>query len=136
MNKILTYMKTHDNSHRNIINRDNYEFYFNTFVASKDIKIWKDVLTKEVVKARWLMFKSIFIGIIGSNFTMYNYMACHGRSPMSPDNTMRTVGLMAASASAMLKRINILDNSHSYGWLKTMLMLMTMLMTMFMTMIL
>ena len=35
---------------RNTINADNYPFYFNKFLASRDIKIQNDVLTKEQLK--------------------------------------------------------------------------------------
>ena len=58
INKVITYMtplmiNTRD---RNIINRDIYEFYFTKLLASKGIKIWKDVLTKEIVEDSWLGF--------------------------------------------------------------------------------
>ena len=58
INKVFTYMKppmikTRD---RNIINLDIYEFFFTKLLASKGIKMWHDVLTKEMVEASWLGF--------------------------------------------------------------------------------
>ena len=34
---------------RNVINHDNYQFYFNKLLALNNIKIQNDVLTKEMI---------------------------------------------------------------------------------------
>ena len=107
-----------------IISPDNYEFYFNKLLASKGIEIQNDVLTKEVVKANCFKLASIVSGFISAAITIYKYMACHGRSPMNPDTTMRAAGLMAAGASTMFNRTNTLVNGygppsmfhHRYDW--------------------
>ena len=97
-----------NNTDRNIINSDSYEFYFKTLLASKGIKLWNDFLTKkEMVKARWLRFVSTSIRIIGSAIMMYIYL--------NADTTTGTACLMVAGTSTMLKRTNTLVNGYSYS---------------------
>ena len=37
---------------RNVINRDNYQFYFNKLFTLNNIKIQNDVLTKEIIMGK------------------------------------------------------------------------------------
>ena len=48
IHKLIAYIKPLKNSatDRNTINTDNYQFYFNKILTSREIKILNDVLTK------------------------------------------------------------------------------------------
>ena len=60
IDKLISYMKPlmSNATDRNTTNVDNYQFYFNKLLASRDINIQNDVLTKETVKADGLKFLS------------------------------------------------------------------------------
>ena len=79
-------------------NTDNYKFYFNKHLTSKGIKIQNHVLTKETVKADGLKLVSAVCEILGTCFMIYNYI--------SPDTTVKTAALVAASTSNILKQIH------------------------------
>ena len=85
---------------RNTINGDNYQFYFNKLFTSRGIKIQKDVLTKETVKANGLRLVSAISGIMGTCFTINNFI--------SPDTAVETAALVAGGASNVLKRTDTL----------------------------
>ena len=90
---------------RNTINTDNYQFYFNKLLTLKGIKIQKEILTQEMVKADGFRLASTILGIIGACFMIYNYM--------SPDTIVKTAGHVATSASNILNRASTLVNGTS-----------------------
>ena len=51
---------------RNVINHDNYQFYFNKLLTLNNIKIQNDVLTKEVIMGKGIKILSNIGGIIFS----------------------------------------------------------------------
>ena len=53
---------------RNTIKTDNYQFYFNKLLTSKDVKFQNDFLTKETVKANGIKLVSAISGIMGTFF--------------------------------------------------------------------
>ena len=90
---------------RNTINTDNYQFYFNKILTSKDIKIQNDVLTKETVKASGLKTVSAVCGIITTCFMIYTHM--------NLDTTVKSAALVAAGKSNILNKTNSLF-SHGF----------------------
>ena len=104
INKLIAYMKPLmiNATDRNIINLDNYQFYFNKLLTLNNIKIQNDVLTKEIVKAKGLKQLSNFGGMIGWGLVITSYIC--------PDSIIKTVGAVAMSASNMLNRANTLVN--------------------------
>ena len=105
--KLLAYMKPLmiNAIYRNTINVDNYQFYFNKLLASRDIKNQNDVLTKEKVKADGITSLSSVSGIMDSFFMIYNCV--------KPDPTIRTAAHVTAYASHMINRTGTLYN---YAW--------------------
>ena len=69
-NKLIANMKPLmiNATDRNTINHDNYQFYFNKLLTLNDIKIQKDVLTKETIKADGFRLSSTILVIIGTCF--------------------------------------------------------------------
>ena len=87
---------------RNIINHDNYIFYFNKLLKLNNIKIQNDVLTKEMIMGRGMKILSNIGGIIGAGLIIFNYFY--------PDTIPRNAGTVAMGASTMLSRVNTLVN--------------------------
>ena len=106
INKLIAYMKPLmiNATDRNVINHDNYQFYFNKLLTLINIKIQNDVLTKEIILGWGIKSLSTIGGIIGSGFFMFNFF--------SPDTIPRNAGTVAMGAStvAMLSRVNTLIN--------------------------
>ena len=92
----------HKPSDRNTNNAENYQFYFNKLLASRDIKIQNDVLTIESVKADGIETLSTISGIIASFFMIYNCI--------KPDPTVRTAAQVTAHASHMINSTGALLN--------------------------
>ena len=69
-NKLIAYMKPLmiNDTDRNTINHDNYQFYFNKLLTLKGIKIQNDVLTQEKIKANEFRLISTILGIISPAF--------------------------------------------------------------------
>ena len=86
-NKPTDYMKPLMNiaTDRNTINTNNGQFYFNKLLTSRGIKIQNDVLTKETIEANALKAVSTIGEILGTCFTIYNYMC--------PDTTVKLLHL-------------------------------------------
>ena len=87
---------------RNVINHDNYQFYFNKILTLNNIKIQNDVLTKEMILGKGMKILSNIGGIIGAGLIIFNYFY--------PDSISRNAGTVAMGASTMLSRVNILVN--------------------------
>ena len=106
--KLIAYMKPLmiNAKDRNTINQDNFQFYFNKFLTLNNIKIQNDVLKKEMVKAKGFKQLSNIGGIIGWGLVITSYIY--------PDSIIKTVGIVAMSASNMLNRTNTLVN-FGYG---------------------
>ena len=85
---------------RNVINHDNYIFYFNKFLKLKNIKIKNDVLTKDMVIGKGIKNLSTIGGIISAGFFIISYI--------SPDMISRNAGNIAMGASTMLNRVSTL----------------------------
>ena len=68
--KLIDYFKPlmKNATNRNTINKDNYIFYFNKLLISRDIKIQNDVVTKEKVFCK--RYKVCKIRSIGYKFTL------------------------------------------------------------------
>ena len=107
IDKLIAYMKPLMNkpSDRNTVNADNYQFYFNKLLASRDIKSQNDVLTKETVKVYGITSVSAISGIIASFFMMYNYI--------KPDPAVRTAAHVTARVNHMINGTGALLN---YGF--------------------
>ena len=58
INKLIAYMKPLmiNATDRNVINHDNYQFYFNKLLTLNNIKIQNDVLTKEMIMGKGIKF--------------------------------------------------------------------------------
>ena len=68
INKLIAYMKSLviNATDRNVINHDNYIFYFNKLLKLNSIKIQNDVLTQEMVTGKGIKNLSTIGGIISS----------------------------------------------------------------------
>ena len=104
IDKIIAYKKPLmiNATDRNTISVDNYQFYFNKLLASRDIKTQNDVLTKETVKADGIKSSSTLSGIIASFFMIYNCV--------KPDPAVRTAAQVTAHASHMINKTGALLN--------------------------
>ena len=104
INKLIAYMKPLmiNATDRNVINHDNYQFYFNKFLTLNNIKIQNDVLTKEMIKGKGMKILSNIGGIIGTGLFIFNCFY--------PDSISRNAGTVAMGASTMLSRKNTLVN--------------------------
>ena len=104
IDKLIAYMKPLmiNATDRSIINADNYQFYFNKLLASRDFKIQNDVLTKETVKADGIKTLSTISGVIASFFMIYDCI--------KPDPAVRTAAQVTAHASHVINRTGALLN--------------------------
>ena len=104
LNKLIAYMKPLmiNSTDRNVINHDNYQFYFNKLLTLNNIKIRNDVLTKEMIMGKGMKILSNIGGIIDAGFIIFNCFY-----PNSISGNARTV---AMGASTMLSRVNTLVN--------------------------
>ena len=102
INKLIAYMKPLmiNATDRNVINHDNYIFYFNKLLKLINIKIQNDVLTKEMVTGKGIKSLSTIGGIISSGLFIFSYIY--------PDIISRNAGSVAMGASTMLSRVNTL----------------------------
>ena len=87
---------------RNVINHDNYQFYFCKLLTLNNIKIQNDVLTKEMILGKGMKILSNIGGIIGSGLFIFNCFY--------PNSISRNAGTVAMGASTMLSRVNTLVN--------------------------
>ena len=86
---------------RNVINHDNYIFYFNKLKLN-NIKIQNHVLTKEMVTGKGIKYLSTIGGIISAGLIII--------SLIYPDLISRNAGGIAMGASTMLNRVSTLVN--------------------------
>ena len=87
---------------RNVINHDNYQFYFNKLLTLNNIKTQNDVLTKEMIMGKGMKILSNIGGIIGTGLIRFTYIY--------PDSISRNAGTVAMGASTMLSKVNTLVN--------------------------
>ena len=104
INKLIAYMKPLmiNATDRNVINHDNYIFYFNKLLKLNNIKIQNDVLTKEMIMGKGMKSLSTIGGIISSGLFLFSYIY--------PDIISRNAGSVAMGASTTLSRVNTLVN--------------------------
>ena len=104
INKLIAYMKPLMiiATDINVINHDNYQFYFNKILTLNNIKIQNDVLTKEMILGKGMKILSNIGGIIGAGLIIFNYFY--------PDSISRNAETVAMGASTMLSRVNTLVN--------------------------
>ena len=104
INKLIAYMKPLmiNATDRNVINHDNYQFYFNKLLTLNNIEIQNDVLTKAMIKGNGMKILSNIGGIIGTGLFIFNCFY--------PDSISRNAGTVAMGASTMLSRVNTLVN--------------------------
>ena len=104
INKLIAYMKPLmiNATDRNVINHDNYIFYFNKPLKLNNIKIQNDVLTREMIMAKGIKSLSTIAGVISSGLIIFSYVY--------PDIISRNAGSVAMGASTMLSRVNTLVN--------------------------
>ena len=104
INKLIAYMKPLmiKATDRNVINHDNYQFYFNKLLTLINIKIQNDVLTKEMIMGKGMKILSNIGGIIGTGLIIFSYIY--------PDSKSRNAGTVAMGASTMLSKVNTLVN--------------------------
>ena len=93
INKLIAYMKPlmTNATDRNVINRDNYIFYFNKLLKLNNTKIQNDVLTKEWIMGKGIKILSTIGGIISSGLIVFSYIY--------PDIISRNAGSVAMGAS-------------------------------------
>ena len=74
INKHIAYMKPLmiNATDRNVINHDNYIFYFNKLLKLNNIKIQNDVLTKEMILGKGMKSLSTIGGIISSGLIIFS----------------------------------------------------------------
>ena len=103
INKLIAYMKPLmiNATDRNVINHDNYMFYFNKLLKLNNIKIQNDVLTKEMIMGKGMKILSNIGGIIGAGLFIFNCFY--------PNSISRNAGTIAMGASTM-SRVNTLVN--------------------------
>ena len=87
---------------RNVINHDNFQFYFNKLLTLNNIKMQNDVLTKEMIMGKGIKSLSTIGGIISSGLIIFSYIY--------HDIISRNAGSVAMGASTMLSRVNTLVN--------------------------
>ena len=104
INKLIAYMKPLmiNATDRNVINHDNYQFYFNKLLTLNNIKIQNDVLIKEMIMGKGMKILSNIGGIIGAGLFIFNCFY--------PNSISRNAGTVAMGASTMLSRVNTLVN--------------------------
>ena len=98
INRLIAFMKPLmiNATDRNVINHDNYIFYFNKLPKLSNIKIQNDVLTKEMIMGSGMKILSIIGGIISSGLIIISYIY--------PDTIPRNAGTVAMGASTMLSK--------------------------------
>ena len=103
-NKLIAYMKPLmiNATDKNVINHDNYQFYFIKLLTLNKFKIQNDVLTKEMIMGKGIKSLSTIGGIISSGLIIFIYIY--------PDIISRNAGSVAMGASTMLSRVNTLVN--------------------------
>ena len=108
INKLIAYMKPLmiNATDRNVINHDNYLFYFNKLLKLNNIKIQNDVLTQEMVTGKCIKNLPTIGGFISSSLTITSHIY--------PDMISRNAGGIAMGASTMLSRVSTLVN-YGYG---------------------
>ena len=87
---------------RNVINHDNFQFYFNKLLILNNIKIPNDVLTKKMILGKGMKILSNIGGIIGAGLFIFNCFY--------PNSISRNAGTVAMGASTMLSKVNTLVN--------------------------
>ena len=87
---------------RNVINHDNYIFYFNKLLKLNYIKIQNFVPTKEMVTGKGIKNFSTIGGIISSGLFIISYIY--------PDKISRNAEKIAMGATTMLNRVGTLVN--------------------------
>ena len=104
INNFIAYMKPLmiNATDRNVINHDNYIFYFNKLLKLNNIKIQNDVLTKEMIMGKGIKTLSTIGGIISSSLIIFSYIY--------PDIISRNAGSVAMGSSTMLSGVNTLVN--------------------------
>ena len=104
INKLIVYMKPLmiNATDRNVLNHDNYQFYFNKLLTLNNIKIENDVLTKEMIMGKGMKILSNIGGIIGAVLFTFNCFY--------PNSISRNAGTVAMGASTMLSRVKTLVN--------------------------
>ena len=104
INKLIAYMKPLmiNATDTNVINHDNYIFYFNKLLKLNNFKIQNDVLTKEMIMGKGIKSLSTIGGIISSGLIIFSYNY--------PDMISRNAGSVPMGASTMLSRVNTLVN--------------------------
>ena len=104
INKLIVYIKPLmiNATDRNVINPDNYQFYFNKLLTLNNIKIQNDVLTKKMIIGKGMKILLIIGGIIGTGLIIFSYIY--------PDSISRNAGTVAVGASTMLSKVNTLVN--------------------------
>ena len=104
INKLIAYMKPLmiNATDRNVIDHDNYIFYFNKLLKFNNFKKQNDVLTKGMIMGMGIKSSSTIGGIISSGLFIFSYIY--------PDIISRNAGSVAMGASTMLSRVNTLVN--------------------------
>ena len=104
INKLIAYMKPLmiNATDINVINHDNYIFFFNKLLKLNNIKIQNDVLTKEMIMGKGIKSLSTIGGNISTGLFIFSYIY--------PDIISRNAGSVAMGASTMLSRVNTLVN--------------------------
>ena len=76
INKLIAYMipLMINATDRNVINHDNYIFYFKKLLKLNKIKIQNDVLTKEMIMGKGIKSLSTIVGIISSGLIIFSYI--------------------------------------------------------------
>ena len=102
INKLIAYMKPLmiNATDRNVINHDNYIFYFNKLPKLNNIKIQNDVLTKEMIMGKGIKSSSTIGGIISSGLILFSYIY--------PDIISGNACRVAMGASTMMSRVKTL----------------------------
>ena len=104
INKLIAYEKPLmiNATDRNVINHDNYIFYFIKLLKLNNIKIQNDVLTKEMIMGKGIKSLSTIGGIISSGLFIFSYIYL--------DKISRNAGSVSMGASTMLSIVNTLVN--------------------------
>ena len=107
INKLIAYMKPLmiNATDRNVINHDNYIFYFNKLLKLNNIKLQNDVLAKEMIMGKGIKSLSTIGGILSSGLIIFSYI--------NPDIISRNAGSVAMGASTMFSKVNTLINGTS-----------------------
>ena len=108
INKLIAYMKPLmiNATDRNIINHENFIFYFNKLLKLNNNKIENDVLTQEMVTGKGIKNLSTIVGIISSGLIIISHI--------DSDMISRNAGGIAMGASTILSRVSTLVN-FGYG---------------------